>query len=238
MDAIDITGRWNLIEIEYPPIEPGEDDGGFADEGMGTLSDAGAVGLGSAFLQLSEGGTFTGSYWGDESGAWRIEGGRAIAKVNGEDVELTIRDGVLERPDFDEEHGRRMIVRYERVVAAAKKDDGKKLTKKVQKLIDQIWDLICECDCIDEPKLRKALEEGGQAAATYLQSRESGRWVLSSAINNDNWALARLMLEHGADPNVYELDETLVQCAEKRFGHTKDPEAQLTIALLREKGAR
>jgi len=233
----DISGRWDLIEIEYPAVEPGADDGGFADEGMGRSMDADSLGLGSAFLELEANGELKGKYWGDEAGSWRVEGGRPVVTISGRDIELTVRDGLLERPDFDEEHGRRMIVRYESVKA----QKAAKLTKKTKKVIDGVWDVICDCDHIMEKDLEKAFEQGGQAAADYMQSAESDVWILTSAIGNRDWPLAKRLIEWGV-PLVYEHeDETLADYAAKEAGYQKDPEKRAAgeevVALIRKKSA-
>jgi len=230
-----ISGRWNLIEVEYPPVEPGEDDGGFGDGPAGTSMDADSLGLGSAFLELGAEGELQGKYWGKEKGTWRLEGEQPVLTINGEDIELKLRDGLLERPDFDEEHGRAMIVRYE----AARAQKKTKLTKKTQKIIDRVWDLICECDHIEVKNLEKAYEAGGQAAAEYMQGPESDVWILTAAVANRDWPLVTRMIEWGV-PVVFERDdESLAGYAELRNSFEKDPEkraaGETAIALIREK---
>jgi hypothetical protein len=231
----DISGRWNLIEIEYPSVEPGADDGGFADEGMGSSMDADSLGLGSAFLELGPKGELESKYWGDEKGSWRVEDGRPVLTIHGNDIELKLRDGLLERPDFDEEHGRAMIVRYE----SAKAQKEAKLTKKTQKLIDGVWNVICDCDHIMEKDLEKAFEQGGQAAANYMQGFESDVWILTAAIGNRDWPLATRLIERGV-PLVYEFEnESLADYAAEEAGYQKDPEkraaGEAVATLIREK---
>lgn len=235
MKKSDLQGQWTLLEVEYLPVEPGGDDGGFADEGMGTVSSAEELGLAKAFIEFKADGSFGGRYWTDETGEWSVDDGEALVTLHGDPLKLAIVDSLIERADFDDEAGRAMIVRYARAEKEAPKKPtkAKKLTAKLRKKIDKAWNLVCECDHMDASEIGALLDEGGEAAAKYMEGPESDVWLLSAAISNEHWGIATRLLDSGADPTLTE-DGSLVQSVAQR---TSSPETTALIALLREKGA-
>lgn len=235
MKKSDLQGHWTLLEVEYLPVEDGGDNGGFADEGMGSVSSAEELGLGKAFIEFKEDGSFGGRYWTKETGKWSGDDGEVVVTLHGDPMKVGIVDGLLERADFDEEHGRAMLVRYERAKAKTetKPAKAKKLTAKLRKKIDKAWNLVCECDHMDEGEIAALLDEGGEAAAKYMEGPASDVWLLSSAVSYGHWGIATQLLEHGADPTLTE-DGSLIQLAAKS---SDSPEVAALVALLRSKGA-
>jgi hypothetical protein len=114
MDVSEIVGRWVPAEVEYLPVEDGEDDGGFSDEGEGETMSAADLGLNTDWIEFSADGAFRGSFWGsEETGSWQLrEGALVVARVDNEPVTWRAGANALVRPSRDEEHGRSYEVRY------------------------------------------------------------------------------------------------------------------------------
>lgn len=76
----------------------------------------------------------------------------------------------------------------------------KKLSAKLKKKIQLMWETYCDCDHLGDEEVKEVLEEGGAAAAAYMESDESEIYLLGSAMANSNWELAALMMDAGATP--------------------------------------
>ncbi|MEM9073020.1 MAG: hypothetical protein AAGE52_31230 [Myxococcota bacterium] len=110
-----VVGRWNPTVVEYLPVEEGEDDGGFSDEGFGETMDAADLLDKSDHVEFHEGGKFTGQYWGTkEEGTWKLDGTKVLVTIYGSTMTLRLRGDQLIRSDSDEEHGRDYDVYYKR----------------------------------------------------------------------------------------------------------------------------
>jgi len=112
----DVVGRWVPKLVDYLPVEEGEDDGGFSDEGFGETMDAADLMDPSDYVEFLADGTAKAQYWGSsQEGTWKkAKGGLAVTFWGTETVWPVLDNGHrLVRPDMDEEHGRAYEVIYE-----------------------------------------------------------------------------------------------------------------------------
>lgn len=201
MDAESYKGRWTLIEAEVLPNF--EDDGGFHDQGMGYKPELEGE-LARSFVEFLDDGTWRGHHYGEIGGTWKVQGDTLEALYVGDDLGFSVADGLLQRTDHDEEHGRDTLLTYERESKRAAAETPEevaeaKLTKKAQQELDRLWDSYVECDYLDLKKLRKLNQQHGPAAGAYLQKTHN---LLSCTIQSGDFEAATMLLEGGADPNV------------------------------------
>ncbi len=202
MKTTDLLGRWQLIEIEILPVEPGADDGGMHDMGEGHSMEPEGGPWATAFVEFHKDGSVKSDFLGAETGTWSLGGQSLSIELN--EAELALVGEHLERKGFDEEHGRQMSFRYAKE-APVVQGKPKKLTAKAKKKIQRMWNVYCDCDHIGEDEVRQVLEDGGAAAAEWVENEDNEIHLLGAALSNSYWTLAAFMLDAGVRPT----EETL-----------------------------
>lgn len=202
-----LVGRWILVDVHYPPVDDDEDDGGFADEGEGSYHTAEQMGLAEAFLDFAADGTFTSMLYDELAGRWRMDGEAVTLEETGdEDESLELKGGLLERPEFDEEHGRPLVRRYAPESALSE--------MKFQAAVRAWWDGSARHGFPDVGALTALIDEGGASTGPCLA--DIAESAMSEFIEGQAWDTARLLLKHG-----WPVDEELLRCA-RSYGAPDD----------------